>query len=884
MSSARFWIPDICEPAEMSASVLGGKGLNLFRLKERGLPVPDFGVVSTAAYDAWMANCKILPQELVSKIQATVASWGASYVAVRSSMTSEDGASHSYAGMMESFLYVAPPDLAAMVVRCFESMHTTRVQSYEQGTGQKVASQRAAVVVQRMVNSQVSGVAFSRAPVGDSALVHIEAGLGLGEGVVSGLVDVDSYSVDRFQRVVRETVTTKRTAVAFDSESQSGARVREVSVPPAIGTQTALTHDQVLSLAQTVIHLEKSFGGPMDVEWAFESPKDSPGEARLFLLQIRPITQTFPPLVSYVDTNLSESYPGVTSTFTSTFVALGYTQIFTEAFEYLGVSNKRLVQLQPHLDHLVANLGGHMYYNLRSYYVVLSSMPGGSTNVERWHHMIGGAIESRGDVDSVPPLHWTESLRSYAALAKMYLLHGRIFRDFYRYTGENRQRLLTRLSTSQNSREIAQFMDHALRTTKGFGLTGLNDFLIMILIKILMGRLDAWGIPQSELPTLVKTKHGVDSLEPLSDLRRLVRSLGDQKGFFEVFQQFLATHRHLESEFEGLYDHLAPYLAERGYQDAATGISAYLQKWGERSFEELKLESLTLRQSPALLLDLMKLIASEEGTTSQRGLAKARSFDFSRLGWGARLLCRGLLYYTHKTIATREKTRLIRGQYFGLMRDGMLRLIQALRREHPALFDGFTVRDFFEISFATAKKYGEGLLSADDLATEISERKRQVVPPSVFPETLCLAEGDRVPTFPADLAQDPSRYAKVGDDLQGLGASPGQVEGEVLALEAPDQALKNVDLARKILVTRTTDPAWVFIMSQCSGLISEKGSLLSHTAIIGREMGIPTVVGVSQVFSRLRSGDRVRIDGKSGAITVLAHPENPSFTEAKGDV
>ncbi|HTL11665.1 MAG TPA: PEP-utilizing enzyme, partial [Bdellovibrionota bacterium] len=105
-------------------------------------------------------------------------------------------------------------------------------------------------------------------------------------------------------------------------------------------------------------------------------------------------------------------------------------------------------------------------------------------------------------------------------------------------------------------------------------------------------------------------------------------------------------------------------------------------------------------------------------------------------------------------------------------------------------------------------------------------------------------------------------------ELNGTGASPGLVRGEALVIEDPRDAFKLADLSNKILVTRSTDPAWIFVMSRCAGLVSEKGSLLSHTAIVGRELGVPTVVGVQGAVLRIKSGQELVIDGRTGSVKI----------------
>jgi pyruvate,water dikinase len=863
----RLWVSDY-RLGEQNSGTLGGKGLNLFKLMQQGVPVPEFGIISTAAFDQWLALGKVLSESLLEEVKQSIRTWNCSYVAIRSSMTSEDGHAQSYAGMMETFLYVAPEDIGPMIERCFASMSTDRVLAYEATVGKRQGMQRAAVVVQKMVDAEVSGVAFSRAPMGDSALIHIEAGLGLGEGVVSGSVDVDTFSMDRFYQLVHSRVIPKAKALRFDPEANQGARLKEFEVHLEHGAKPALSLDQLKSLTRIILKLEKEFGFPVDIEWAFTAPTIAQKDGSLYLLQVRPITLPFKPLTYFIDTNLSESYPGFSSPFTSSFVRVGYTKTFIEVFAYLGMSHERMNLLKPHLTDLVTNLGGHMYYNLTSYYTVLGALPGGKSNIERWHQMIGGAFAEQSSIMAVPALTVMETVRSYLSLLKMYILHDRIFTNFYTYAEKNRQSLLTMLNSTQTSQDAAKFFNHAIASTHGFGLTALNDFLIMILIKLLMNLLERCQIPTTELSSLIKTDHGVDSLEPLRDLEQMVAKIPDPSVFFKIFQDFVTSHTAFEWEFKSLYQLLYRHLENKGYATVAANIAAYLEKFGQRSFEELKIESLTLEQSPALLLELMTFIHNQPKGIGKVVVPAAKPFNVKSIGpfWGR--VCQFLLHFAHKTIVTREKTRLIRGQYFGIIREAMLRFVQLSRQEQPELLANLRVKDFFALDLETLSKFGAQSLDWKVLNTKLQAYANQPQARKDFPEFVAMAEGDIQPSFP-----DPHGLSEAvvspGSSLQGLGASRGTIEGEVLRIESPDQALLEKDLSCKILVTRTTDPAWVFIMSQCCGLVSEKGSLLSHTAIIGREMGIPTVVGASGIFARLQTGQRIRINGETGCIEIL---------------
>lgn len=862
----RLWI-DSFQQEEQSATVLGGKGLNLFRLASLGMRTAEFGVVSTSAYDEYIRNGKKLSEALVSEILATVRGWKTDYVAVRSSMSSEDGENRSYAGMMESFLYVKLTDIPAKIIACFESMQTDRVKVYEEADrSQEKPQQRAAVVVQKMVHSEVSGVAFSRAPLGDSALILIDAGLGLGEGIVSGRVETDSYWVDRFYRIVRKEVREKTRAVRFNPAGTSQETLHEAPLSEQEGKDPALSETQIITLCRALLKLERTLGYPIDIEWGFEK-----GE-QLYLLQVRPITQKFGKLRYYIDTNLSESYPGLTSPLTASFVTIGYREVFLAGTAWLGLDTVRLLKEYPELRILVKSIAGHMYYDLNSYYKMLGTVPAGKKNIENWHRMIGGSLVEGISFDDIKPPPPREALRYRLSMLRLLLRHDSIFQEFYTTAAEDRQKMLAELAEAKGSRDIARFLDRALLKAGFFGITALNDTLIMRLTKAMINLLDKYKLPHSILPALFKTKEGVDSLRPMEAIQAILKQIPDPASFLGVFENFLRHHQQDEWEGERLYDQLYRVLAERGYQEVATSIKQYVADYGQRSFEELKLESPTVKQAPGLLYEILKMMAQQElRAAPSKGPAEESPEETLKSLRGLDHLQYSLISsFMHKAIRTREKTRLIRGEYFGIVRDAVMKLFLALRSEKPEFFGSFSIIDCFGLSLLTIFKYarneGDYSMLQDEIKANLGHHQLKADHPSF----LCAAEGEGAFYF-MDENFKPREDLSLGNEtaLKGQGASRGIVEGIVLRLEDPKEAFGEKDLAARILVTRTTDPAWVFIMSQCCGLVSEKGSLLSHTAIIGREMGIPTVVAADHAMSRLKNGMKIRIDGALGTIEVI---------------
>jgi pyruvate,water dikinase len=714
-----------------------------------------------------------------------------------------------------------------------------------------------AVIVQQMVDAEKSGVTFSRAPTGNSALVYTEASWGLGEGVVSGTVEVDGYWADRFHSPVRRSIARKERMASFDP---STGTLGLLAVPAERIEQPTLSETELADLGRAALRVELELGKPCDLEWCFAG-------GRLFLLQARPITQPMPALRCYTDTNLVESYPGRTSPLTASFVKRVYARVFRQSARLLTMSRTIPPQLDPCYDRLIACFGGHLYYDLESYYAALLALPGGRKNVDAWHRMIGGQPDPSIDLDRFwQPSPWVTAKAAFSLL-RLVLRHRALFERFYEEADRTSAGLDERLARAGRSQDLARLMIESFESTRGFELTILNDVLLMGSLRALLRQLKKNGLDEREAPALVRTRQVVESLKPLEEIRALAEALAAAP----------SAMRRLCESIEGwdggdparLYSDIAAGIAADGRSDLAERLTGYLARFGDRSFEELKLESMTFSQSPQLFLRFLKWqISQPRAVAAVEARKDEAESKLATLPLPRRIALRRLLRTTHRYIETRERSRLVRGRFYGWFRKAFLRVSQQLRAEQPELFGGLRPLDFFALTLEDLERYSSGALESRQLAERIrADAARPSAARSVWPELFCHPEdpaGAVVPYFAE--AEEPTAALTVAAELIGTGAAGGSVRGTALVLASPQEALSTSDLAERILVTANTDPAWVFLMSRCKGLVSEKGSLLSHTAIIGRELGIPTVVGVRNATHSITTGAPLEIDGTTGRI------------------
>ncbi len=294
--------------------VAGGKGASLGEMTQVGIPVPDGFVLLADAFERFLAETDLnveieailnkvkhkeletveraserirglilnagMPTDIAKKIKSEFKKLNSTYVAVRSSATAEDGSADAWAGQLDSYLNTTQENLLDNVQKCWASLFTPRAIFYRIEKGLHKEKISVAVVVQKMIQSEVSGIAFSVHPVTeDPNQLIIEAGYGLGEAIVSGQITPDSYVLhkDNFQ-IVDKNVNDQRRAL---KRSQSGNSW--ISIPKIKSNKQKLTDKEIVRLAKLVSKIEHHYSFPVDVEWAKEKGK-------FFIVQSRPIT------------------------------------------------------------------------------------------------------------------------------------------------------------------------------------------------------------------------------------------------------------------------------------------------------------------------------------------------------------------------------------------------------------------------------------------------------------------------------------------------------------------------------------------------------------------------------------------------------------------
>ena len=845
---------------------LGGKAAQLWRLSRAGLAVPEWFCVGTEYYSEVLA--KIAPQldglppgEFARQGQALLAEHfpfqqleavigerldPTRRYAVRSSALGEDGLRDSFAGQFESWLHVPASEVLRHVLFCWQSAFAPRLLVYLHEREIEHAELAMAVVIQQMVESSAAGVMFMANPVGALTEVVIGAGYGLGEGVVADTVESDTYIYDRLTRSWHEHLVPKQFQIV---PAHFGGTERSL-VPEPLRLRPVLDTEQCQTLLELGEQVGRLYEIPQDIEWALD-PK-----GRFWLLQSRPITTLASGEATIFDnSNVVESYPGLSSPLSFAWVRGAYASLFAGAVRRLGVP-ERLIQAQPEVfDHLVGQLQGRVYYNLSNWYRMFRLVPGTERYIAVWEEMMG--IRSTNSAAEPAP-HWLNYLLPWLGiglrLLGYWLTLTQQLKAFRRHFSQVAEAFWSQDHAVLAPHDLLRaYQDLCTRLLPGWDITLLNDgfaFIFTALSKDLLRRAgfaDAEGL-FNDLLCGVKD---MESVEPVHSMLAMAAEVRGEPALQAALEAQLRAYdpAALEASFPAFYQQL----------------SRHLRHYGDRCLAELKLETVTLREDPRLLLQWVLDSAPTALTIESlnrrereiRSMAQNRLRKEGRLSWMLRPLLALSLAQARRCINQRESARLDRARAFGMVRR-LFRSLGARLHERKLLAQADDVF-YLTLNELEILVYGAGPQSNwRELIAQRQEQYSLWATQSLPERILCRG--------PVGLNLIPvRRLHKHGDatTLLGTGCAPGLVTAEAVVVGNPAEAR---NLQGKILVAEMTDPGWVFLMIQAAGLIVEKGSLLSHTAIIGRELGIPTVVGVSDATRRIHTGQVITLNGQTGEV------------------
>jgi pyruvate,water dikinase len=891
--------------------LVGGKGANLALLARAGLPVPDGFLIATPAYEAFLtANdltariVNALPEGapdspdqvekastlirslfgqasisagLAAQILTAYARLGRPAVAVRSSATAEDLPDMSFAGQQDTYLNVVGDEaLLAAVVDCWSSLWTARAISYRARNRVPYTGVALAVVVQKMVESQASGVLFTANPLtGLRTETVIDATVGLGEALVAGQIEPDHYVVDtRSGQISGRTLGAK----AMSIRSQPGGGTAAVYEDQA--TAQALPDAQIQALAALGRRVAELYGAPQDIEWAWANDT-------LYLLQARPITSLFPTPTDLAPTPLMVMFSfGAVQGMLDPVTPLGrdiLREVMVAIGPLFGIPTTQGAQ------RVLFTAGERLWANVTP---VLRNAIGrriAQGAMQFVDPAAGEAIAAIWHEAALQPGRRRISPHAAAQVARFLIpVAGNVLLNLL--SPDRRRRVIVahgervlaavqaraaavqgnpRVRLAQWARLVPQSLEEFVPRTFRVFLSGIASGMASYnMLRVLSKRLPA-------APASGSNDSGERILQVTRGLPHNPTTEMDL-ALWQVAQTIQADAAARRAFADQPPTELAArYLAGTLPGAAQRAFGQFLARYGARGLAEIDLGRPRWAEEPA---HLMEVVAGYLQITDKnqapdavfaRGAAAAQAIVDQMAatarqgphGWLKARLIRLAAGRTRTLMALRESPKFFVVRLLGVFRHELLTIGQEL----AAAGELHQPDDLVYLSLSELAAFGDG--KPGDWASLISQRRtafqreqmRRQIP------HLLLSDGR---AFYAGV----TGRGEVAGALTGSPVSPGSVEGRVRVVLDPRSAGL---VMGEILVCRGTDPSWTPLFLTAAGLIMEVGGMMTHGAVVAREYGIPAVVGVDRATERLATGQRIALNGSSGEIRLLDEKVNP---------
>jgi len=738
--------------------------------------------------------------------------------AVRSNFSAEDGGDHSFAGQFLTRLNVKREKVKEAVQEVFSSYAGSLDYKEKANRGKaeyylKQQGKAETVLIQEMLFPEKSGVLFTKNPKGILSEMVVVLGQGLGDKVVEDQENVLTYHY-------------------FPGEClyQEGQ-----------GTGLGLEEDELKTLFSLGEEIEQLFQKPMDIEFAIEKGK-------IYILQARAITTLDMHLPARIldNSNISESFPGICLPLSESFAGEMYSGIFTSlGRRFLG---KRVSSYEAVFQRMVGGFSGRMYYEISSWYDILRLLPFSGKIIPVWQGMLGVSNEEISFSKKKPGFFL--KCRITLLFCYYFIVSQRKMQELDKFFQERYASYSKRVDEEEEAQELYRiFLEMKEDILREWDITLMND-MVSFISTHLYGK---------------KTAFSLETMKP-------VRALSALKA--------VARKHGLDSE---------EYRREK---------KKYISAYGDRIEGELKLETRTYRSNEELL-DRWILDALE---TEKTDYSEKDCEETSRMEKPSEQKQRKSFLYrlAESSCNNREISRLHRTRCFGLMR----RIVDKIG-EKTIGFDVYylsldELKEFllsgkdFSLKIAREKELRKayerlpvlsrvkllGKVDRDPLAGEITvlnygafKTKGSKVGKGEIAGEMGKSEKTSVP-----FSEEPKNFESKGKTEStprvffGRGVSKGIFRGEVLKIKSL-QEIRVAEAKGKILLSYSTDPGWFPYLDMAEGLITERGSLLSHSAILARELEKPAVVNIPKIMEELQSGDIVEIDGDLGICSVIKQKE-----------
>jgi pyruvate,water dikinase len=849
--------------------LVGGKGLNLGECsKIPGIQVPEGFCVTTAGYRKAIEGNETfqalldrltklqaedresigeiagkirqlitsteIPSDVAEEVTRFLSKFGEEHAyAVRSSATAEDLPHASFAGQQDTFLNIIGLEAILQHIRmCWASLFTDRAVIYRIQNGFGHHQIHLAVIVQRMVFPHAAGILFTADPVtSNRKVLSIDAGFGLGEALVSGIVSADTYKV-RDEQIVDKRVATKLKAIYGRKE---GGTVTQPIAPEQQTTQV-LTDDQILQLARLGRQIEAYFGCPQDIEWCL-------ADNTIHIVQSRPITTLYPIPEAGDDEN-------------HVYISVGHQQMMTDPMKPLGMSIHLLITPAP-----MRKAGGRLF-------VDIARQLASSASRETFLKMMGqhdplmqdalATLIDRGDF--IPALPEEETAPS----------PGSGHADIPPQTDID-PAIVTQLI--QRSQSSIDELKHRIRTKSGvelfdFILEDIQELKKVLFdpqsTKVFMAAMGASAWINEHMNEWLGEKNAADTLSqsvPHNVTSEMGLALMDVADAIRPYPEMVDLLQRTKDD--RFLDQLVEY---KGGQEVRDAILDFLDKYGMRCSGEIDISRTRWSEQPTLLVPM--ILSNIKNFEPNAGKQKFEQGRKEALDKEQELLERlkRLPDGEQKADETGRMIRTLRNfiGYREYPKYGMINrhLVykQALLKEAEKLVQAGVIREREDAYYLSFEEFREAVRTRKVDDRIISQRKDEYkLYEKLTPPRVITSDGEIV-------VGKYKREHLPAEAIVGLPVSTGVVEGRArVILNMEEAELEEGD----ILVTSFTDPGWTPLFVSIKGLITEVGGLMTHGAVIAREYGLPAVVGVENATKRIKDGQTIRVNGTEGYVEVL---------------
>lgn len=861
------YLLDLHKIDETALAMVGGKAANLGGLSRiEGIQVPAGFCLTTQAYrevtgkiEAFQAlldqletletdnrkgisdiGAKIrtliegapIPKEIEQAIVSRLENDGEGQAyAIRSSATAEDLPGASFAGQQDSYLNITGKEAILKHIRkCWASLYTDRAIIYRLQQQIDHKNVFLSVVIQNMIYADVSGIMFTADPLSSNRKVlTIDAGFGLGEALVSGLVNADHYKVSD-GRIIGKTISIQKLAVY----ALKNGGTQEQELGPESGNRQALTDEQILQLESIGKKIEAYFGSPQDIEWCLV-------DGIYYVVQSRPITTLYP-------------VPEAQDHEQHVYVSVGHNQMMTDAIKPLGLSFFLLTT--PAAMHTA---GGRLFVDVTA---MLASAGTRKKLIENFGHsdlLIKDAL-----------ITISERLYSKQELAEMPEGSGQkappvdfqtqIDPDLIPRLIRNSETAIAELKQNIRAKSGIELFDVILAGIRKMKTILFDPQSLMVIMAGMnasawinehiyqwLGEKNAADVLSQSVPGNVTSEMGLalldvaDVIRPYPQIISYLQDAGDGH-FMEGLQRF------------------------DGGKEAGEAIRGFLDRYGMRCAGEIDITRARWSESPQTLIPvILSHIKNMEPGESRRRFEQGRKealekeqelmSRLSELPDGAQKArqTKEMIGLIRSTMGYREYPKYSMVNHYFIYKQALLeeagRLVKAgVISEKEAIY----YLSFDELrELVNAGKVDERVISQRKEAHRAYEK---LSPPRVMTSDGEIISGKyKRENLPARA-------------MPGLAVSSGIVEGRArVILSIEDAELESGD----ILVTAFTDPSWTPLFVSIKGLVTEVGGLMTHGAVIAREYGLPAVVGVEHATRRIRDGQRIRVNGTEGYVELL---------------